>query len=267
VAEGPIPNSWKEATPTVIWVVLVLAFGFVFAESIGSLFQNPLYRAVFAFIAMVGLVAMLIYRAWLVNRFRTLSGGSILAAIIALLMVLTAAPFVQERKWPVLPFFTNQITPAAPIGFSQQQVDEQIAAATKQLKAQLDQANKDAGLRRQGALLQSDVPVSVEKLPTSLRLLFKGDDIEEIEAKNVVWTKLLAWREPPALFANRFPVWTIILVFKKPIEFKKIYVEDHGAGFPQAEVTINPRYAVVQFTSTIYVTGLVDITADNERSK
>jgi hypothetical protein len=56
-------------------------------------------------------------------------------------------------------------------------------------------------------------------------------------------------------------------LFKKPIGFKKIYVEDHGAGFPQAEVTINPRYAVVQFTSTNYVNGQLDITADNERGK
>jgi hypothetical protein len=46
---------------------------------------------------------MLIYRTWLLEQFRNLSGWALLAAIVALLMVLTFAPFVQEGRWPTIP--------------------------------------------------------------------------------------------------------------------------------------------------------------------
>jgi hypothetical protein len=92
-------------------------------------------------------------------------------------------------------------------GYTLAQLDDAVAkakdTATKPLKDQLDQANKDsenlrqsipkqiadavakatASLQAQIAQSQSDVPISVDKLPTSLRLLFKGDEIEGIDAK------------------------------------------------------------------------------------
>jgi len=100
VSEGPIPNSWKEAIPVVIWVVLVLAFGFLFADSVGQLFKDPLWRAVFALAAMVGFLAMLIYRKWLLARFQPLSGGSVLAAIIVVLLAIALSPYVEQQRLP-----------------------------------------------------------------------------------------------------------------------------------------------------------------------
>jgi hypothetical protein len=115
MSEGPIPNSWKEAIPTVIWVVLVLAFGFVFAEAVGALFENPWLRAAFALVAMVGLVAMLIYRTWLVEQFKNLSGVAVLAAILVFLLVLALSPYVEQQRWPFASSFeTRPASAAAP---------------------------------------------------------------------------------------------------------------------------------------------------------
>jgi hypothetical protein len=223
---------------------------------------------------------MLIYRAWLLERFRTLSGGSILAAIIALLMVLTAAPFVQEGRWPVIPFFRNPTVPTvptapAPAVISQQQVDERIAEATKQLKAQLDQAKRETENLRQSTARQiagqgqSDVPISVDKLPTSLQLHFEDNDIKEIGSRNVVWTKMLGWREGETLLSRPRPGWTIIVVFKKPIAYKQVHYDDHGIHLNPVpeEISSDPHYYVLQLNS-IFLNGLLlDIAFTNEQSK
>jgi hypothetical protein len=105
MSEGPIPNSWREAIPVVIWVVLVLAFGFLFVESLGQLFEAPVSRAIFAIVAMLGLLAMLIYRAWLLERFKSLSGASVLAAILVSILVLTLSPYVEQQRWPFISWF------------------------------------------------------------------------------------------------------------------------------------------------------------------
>ena len=187
--------------------------------------------------------------------------------------------------------------PVQPVqGYTQAQLDDAIAkakdAATKPLKDQLDQTNKDAETLRQNATrqiadtvakataqlqvqiaqLQSDTPVSVEKLPTTLRLLFKGNDIEEIEAQNVVWAKLVALQQKnySTLFFGQqttsFPVWAIILVFKKPIAYKEIHIDDHGVGLPAPDIGSNSRFAVITFNSGPQ-DGLVDITPTNEHRK
>jgi hypothetical protein len=80
--------------------VLVLAFGFLFADSVGQLFKDPLWRAVFALAAMAGFLAMLIYRKWLLARFQPLSGGSVLAAIIAVLLAIALSPYVEQQRLP-----------------------------------------------------------------------------------------------------------------------------------------------------------------------
>jgi hypothetical protein len=137
MSEGPIPNSWKEAIPVVIWVVLVLAFGFLFAESLGELFKDPLWRAGFALTAMVGFLAMLIYRKWLNQRFRNLSGGSILAAIITVLSIMALSPFIAEKRFPFSTFFHDPAT------------REQIEAATAPIRAERDSAVRERDAARQ----------------------------------------------------------------------------------------------------------------------
>jgi hypothetical protein len=158
-----------------------------------------------------------------------------------------------------------------PVGFTQKQVDERIADATKQLKTQLDQANNDIqGLRAVAKATpqntQSDTPIAVEKLPTSLQLNFKGNDIEEISSKNVTWTKIVGFRQTKSLIPVSYPAWTIVIFFKKPIAFKYVRYDDHGVGLPEPEQLSDVRHAEIELNWFTY-NGLLDISFSNERSK
>jgi hypothetical protein len=162
-------------------------------------------------------------------------------------------------------------------GFTQQQVDDLVAGATKQLKAQIDQANNDAQSLRQNTAkqiadavakataqssAQSDAPVGVDKLPTSLKVLLKGPDYEEIDLRNVIsTTKLIMWRQRPNLLTTQnYPGLAILIVFKKPLVYGDVHIDDHGTGISTFELTSqNPRYAILTFDS-IYYNGLLDIT-------
>jgi uncharacterized membrane protein YuzA (DUF378 family) len=93
MSEGSwLPKTLSEAGPHIVWGVLILAFGFALVESVGELFQNPLWRAIYAFVGMAGFTAMLIYRVWLLERFKSLSGASVLTAILVSLLVLALSP-------------------------------------------------------------------------------------------------------------------------------------------------------------------------------
>ena len=193
-------------------------------------------------------------------------------------------------------WFQPPIPPTQPVqtqGYTQAQLEDAKAKAAQggkqsRLRHKLDQANADITALRQSiqrqvndaltkAAVQFDTPVSVDKLPTSLRVLFKGSytnasGIEEIEAKNLVWTKLVALQSQTYTHfifgqqSNTFPVWAIILIFKKPIIYKGVHVDDHGVGLPKADIMIDPRYAVIEFNSGPQ-DGLIDLIATNEPSK
>jgi hypothetical protein len=159
--------------------------------------------------------------------------------------------------------------PAAPVVIHDPPTTEELAKATGPLNAKiagLQTALED--MTRQKDAASQIAPVSVEKLPTTLRLLFKGNDIEEIEARNVIWAKIIALHEEKITTllgerSNTIPVWAIVLIFKKPITFKKIQADNHGAGLPMPELaSSSPRYAIIEFNSSYsyFQNVLVDIT-------
>jgi hypothetical protein len=153
-------------------------------------------------------------------------------------------------------------------GPSQAQLDEAFtkgkAEGAKPIQEKLDQANREIEtlrqspqatdtkmintLRSQIGQLQSDAPVTIDKLPTSLRLVFNATGIEKIEAKNIAtWARIPAWREQPSLLPRSpQPVLAILMVFKKPVTFNEIYIDGHGTDY-KAEATIDPHFAIVQF--------------------
>jgi hypothetical protein len=172
-------------------------------------------------------------------------------------------------------------------GYTQAQLDDAIAKAkettAKPLQDKVDQASKDYQTLQQSIpkqiadavakaiaqSAQSDAPLSVDKLPTSLKLLFKGNSVDEVDSKNVLWTPLFAWRERQNLLVTQsFPAYAIIVVFKKPLVFVGVRVEDHGAGVSDPQViTDNPRYAILVFDSPMPYNTLLDITFTNDRKK
>jgi hypothetical protein len=98
-------------------------------------------------------------------------------------------------------------------------------------------------------------------------LLFNGADIEGIDQKNIVWTRVIGWRERKALLTNNaYPVSIIIIVFRKPIAYKAICFEGHDSSIPVPESAGDPRFAIIQFdVGPAY--GLVDLYAANECKK
>src|ERR1700730_10252555 len=73
--ECPLPGNWGQAWPIILWGMLALAFCFVIADSLAALVSDPLTRAGAAFVALLGLTAMVIYRHWMLERFHNPSGG------------------------------------------------------------------------------------------------------------------------------------------------------------------------------------------------
>ena len=188
--------------------------------------------------------------------------------LVLLVMVYMLGPEIYLRA-------TAPVLPPAATGFTQQQLEEKIAEAIQPYKAQLDQANKqiaDAVSKAAPAVpqvAQSDVPISVERLPTSLRLLFKpGGAIEEMEAKNIAtWQQVFVAHQGAALFNPVLPITAILMIFKRPIAYKAVFFDGHGAIATPTATTKNPRYAIVEF-DTLYLNGLVDLSASNsERGK
>ncbi len=108
-----LPKTPAEGAAALAWTVLVLAFGSLFVESLGELLPSPAWRAAFGLVGMVGVTTMLIYRTWLIERFRTLSGWAALIAIAALLIIISLSPYAQQGQWPKIPFFARSEMPLA----------------------------------------------------------------------------------------------------------------------------------------------------------
>jgi hypothetical protein len=171
---------------------------------------------------------------------------------------------------------------------AQTQLDDyatkKVALATKPLKDQIEQLTKEnqnlrqsgadvakatAALRAQIVQLQSDAPVSVDKLPTSLRLSFRNGGIEELGSQNVIWDKVIGGRELPLALVNHWYVaWTIFIIFKKPITYKYMHYNDHGGNLIPApdQTSSTQRYAIVELNQAVY-NGLLDITFSNQPEK
>jgi hypothetical protein len=169
-------------------------------------------------------------------------------------------------------------------GYTQAQLeDAKVKAAetaTRPIQEKLDQANNDnAALRQSNAKqiadavakataqsqAQSDTSVSVDKVPTSMRLLFKGNSAEEIEAKNVAgWTPLELGSAQQPLLGSRPLLFGIVIVFKKPIAFKGVRIDDHGTGIVGDALITDPYFVVVEFGG-LYLSGLVDIVVTSSK--
>jgi hypothetical protein len=104
-SEFPIPRSWGEAWPIILWGMLAFSFVLVFADSMAAIIEKPLLRAGVAAVALLGVTAMLIYRDRLQAKFRDPSGSLIVGAICTVLLVLALSPFVEQPHWPFSAWF------------------------------------------------------------------------------------------------------------------------------------------------------------------
>jgi hypothetical protein len=263
-AAGPQTSGPMHAKDRRFWVVLTIWAGIAvgaISTGIGAFIANSPHWG-FGLCA-IGLVGAAVATLHLLETKPSFPRSS----RVNILMILVAGLTWVFIAWQTWLWFHS------PPRYTQAQLDEAVAQATKPLKDQLDQSIKDAeSLRQQIADAvakvqpQSDAPVSVERTPTRLRILFKPNDIEEIETRNVLWFKLLAATSQtysrPLLGqgTNTFITWAIVMVFKKPIIYKEIHIDDHGSGLllPPPDIETNSRYAVIRLNSFAPTNGLAD---------
>jgi hypothetical protein len=85
--------------------------------------------------------------------------------------------------------------------------------------------------------------------------------------KNVIWTKIQGLRIGKGLLTSQLSSgWTIIVVFKKPIAFKYVHYDEHGADLPKPDEFGESHYVVIEL-SWIFYNGLLDISFTNEPGK
>jgi hypothetical protein len=130
--EGPLPRTWQEAVPYLVWVVLILGFGL---ECVAHLLRGEILQAIFALGGMVGLAAMMLH--WTQIRGKFNDTRWLVAAGMLLLLALILSPFVEEKRWP----FLNQIGTAPTVIYSPPSAED-IAKATAPIQAELDAAKR-----------------------------------------------------------------------------------------------------------------------------
>lgn len=161
--------------------------------------------------------------------------------------------------------------------------DKKVALTTKPLRDQVEQLTKEnetlqhggtdaakliAGLRAQITQLQSDKPISVDRVPTSMRVVFNSNaTYTQIDAKNIAaWEPITLWSVHLGLLSQGVPVLAFILIFKKPVIFDDVQVDAHDTvGLTGKVDKIDPHFAIVEFSASL--PGLVDITVQNKQGK
>lgn len=131
---GPLPKTWREAVPYVVWGVLVLGFGL---EFVTALVHAEWLHAIVSFVGLVGLMTAAIHWTRLKTWATQLSPNWIVATFSLLLLAIILAPFVEQRRWPFSTVFHDQPTA------------EDIAKATAPIQTQLDTANRELQAERQ----------------------------------------------------------------------------------------------------------------------
>jgi hypothetical protein len=91
MAEGPIPKNWGEATPAIVWLILIFAAGF---EGIASLVHGEWVPCIASFALLAAMTAALLH--WR----RLTRWGPLSIAAAALLIVIAVSSPLLERLWP-----------------------------------------------------------------------------------------------------------------------------------------------------------------------
>lgn len=116
---GPLPTTWREAIPYVVWVVLVLGFGL---ELVAAFVRGEWVHFGVAAGGLVTLMTAALHWKQAVLWARSLSPNWAVGALVALLLALIFSRFVEEKRWP----FLNQIGTAV--------IQSKLDAANRQLQ-------------------------------------------------------------------------------------------------------------------------------------
>jgi hypothetical protein len=181
---GPLPKTWREAIPYVVWVVLVLGFGL---EFVAALVHGEWVRAGVSFAGLVGLMAAALHgnqiRSWIART----NPNWLYPGLLVLLLGIILSPFIEEKRWPLSAWFQ---TSGPPIVIhdppTQEQIDKAAGDGIRQRDAQIAQLNLALQQRQ-----PSSPPGPVSPPPLATRA--PGDADREIpvldEIYNVITTE------------------------------------------------------------------------------
>jgi TolA-binding protein len=97
VSEGPLPRTWKEAVPYVVWGVLVLGFGL---ELVAAFVRGEWTHAIVSFAGLVALMSAALHWQQIKSWATGLNPNWVVASLSLVLAGLILSPFVEERRWP-----------------------------------------------------------------------------------------------------------------------------------------------------------------------
>ena len=186
--ESPTPNFLTFADKAMLGLceTLALLFGLPFGE---DLYNDKPVTGWHLFYLAIGLVFAVVGPMWPWIRTRTWLPTSVAAslskapldarlwiAVLLLLFLYGTAPEIYQRA-------TAPVAPRVGTGFTQQQVDAKVAAATKSIQAQLDNATRqrDAALADAAALRQR---LNTPPLPPADKPIWNS---EEIAIRSDLW--------------------------------------------------------------------------------
>jgi hypothetical protein len=172
VSEGPLPRTWKEAVPYVVWGVLVLGFGL---ELVAAFVRGEWTHAIVSFAGLVALMSAALHWQQIKSWATGLNPNWVLASLSLVLAGSILSPFVEERRWPFSAVFHDPPTA------------EQIAAAIAPIQKQLDGVTKqrDDAIKERDAAQQlqamGQTPVAPPSIPgvtTARELLQRIENLE-----------------------------------------------------------------------------------------
>lgn len=105
--EGPVPTTWREAVPYVVWGFGVL--GFVL-EFIAALVHRDWTSLFISGVGGLGLMALALHWKQIKSWAATISPNWVVAVFALLLQAVLMMPFIEQQRWP----FSAEIS-AAPI--------------------------------------------------------------------------------------------------------------------------------------------------------
>jgi hypothetical protein len=134
---GPLPRTWREAIPYVVWVVLVLGFGL---EFVAALVHGEWVRAGVSLAGLVALMAAALHwnqiRSWIART----NPNWLYPGLLVLLLAIILSPFIEEKRWPLSAWFQ---TSGPPIAVHDPPTAEDIAKATAPIRAELEGVKRE----------------------------------------------------------------------------------------------------------------------------
>lgn len=196
-----LPKNLREAIPFIIWGVLVLGFGLEFCTALA---HEEWLRAGICFLLMCGLAAMALYSNDAKRWFALTNPNYAFPMFMLALLAVILSPFVQERKWPVIPFYQvarsqSEMTVTREAAYSPPTIEPQQKLYFPAEKRELG----DLLVNIERALDADAIPISREAhnygndLPTSksgLADLLKRVDATRgriVTLRNDVWGKII----------------------------------------------------------------------------